>query len=482
MNPGMKKKSFYITTPIYYPNASLHMGHAYTNVLADILARYHRSIKGETTFFLSGTDDHSIQVAKVAEKAGRNPKDFVLEKGKEFKNLYSKLGVEVDEFIQTSDQEKHWPGAVLLWKKIAKNNDFEKRKYSGLYCIGCEAFKKEVELVDGNCPLHGFAPEFVEEENYFFKLSKYSNILRQKIESGEINIVPETRKKEILSFITMGLEDVSFSRPKKSISWGIPVPNDPGQVMYVWCDALTNYISALGYGRADDENFKKFWPADVHIMGKDILRFHAAIWPAMLISAGLPLPKNILVHGMINSGGRKMSKTLGNVINPLDIVKEYGTDALRYFLAREISTFEDGDFTMERFKDAYNANLANGLGNLVSRVMTMAETHLTEPIKIPEIPIWLEYLDFLNNFEINKTMELIWKEISALDLIIQTELPFKLVKTDLQAGRKIISDLVFSLHTVARMLAPILPETSEKILKLIQENKKPENPLFLRKD
>ncbi len=487
---------FYITTPIYYPNADLHMGHAYTTTLSDILARYHKVI-GDETRLSSGTDDHAYKVAQAAIRAGQDTREYVVAQGERFKNLFGKLGVELDDFIQTSDKERHWPGACEIWKRLEANGDLEKRSYKGLYCIGCESFKKPEDLLNGKCPDHDKAPEELEEENYFFKLSNYTNKLKKIIEGDELVIKPEARKNEILAQLNRGLDDVSFSRPVKSTAWGIPVPGDPEQVMYVWCDALTNYITSLGFGTSDQSNFDKFWPADVHMMGKDILRFHAAIWPAMLLSAKLPLPKSLFVHGFITSGGRKMSKTIGNVVDPLAVITEYdelgegvGVEALRYFLAREISPFEDGDFTLERFKEAYNANLANGLGNLASRIMKMAESHLlgvptsiggraSEPGE-SELPS--TYTDLMSNFEIQKACDYIWSEIGRLDTLIQSSQPFKLIKTEPEKGRDIISDLVIDLYKIARMLTPILPTTVRLIKESVKANKSFEKPLFPRKD
>jgi methionyl-tRNA synthetase len=295
-------------------------------------------------------------------------------------------------------------------------------------------------------------------------------------------ILPQTRKNEILSVLKDGLQDVSFSRPKSKVPWGIPVPGDDSQVMYVWCDALSNYISALGYGTDNDELFKKFWPVDAHVLGKDILRFHAAIWPAMLLSAGIPVPKRLIVHGLILSNGKKMSKSLGNTISPKELIEEYGAEALRLYIAKEISLFEDGELTKESFKSAYNANLANGLGNLVSRVMKMAETNLDAPVSIKEMTTPEDWKEALNNFDIQKAVNITWKWVQNLDQKIQETQPFKLVKTDKEAGEKIITELVQDVYTIAEMLEPILPETSEKIKALVKANKSPETPLFVRKD
>jgi methionyl-tRNA synthetase len=458
------------------------MGHAYVVTLCDILARGQK-LQGKEVYFLTGSDENTGKILKTIEESGQHVEEFLEEARTSFKNLYSSLDISYDQFIQTSDKEKHWPGAVALWNKLVLSGDIYKSKYTGLYCLACETFYTEKDLIEGKCPIHVSVPEKIEEENYFFKLSKYTEKIKEKIQSDELKIVPQTRKNEILALLERGLEDVSFSRPIKNVPHGIPVPNDPEQVIYVWCDALVNYISALGYGRPDTALFEKFWPADVHVIGKDILRFHAAIWPAMLLSSGLPLPKSLLVHGLITSGGHKMSKSLGNVIDPLDVISEYGKEALRYYLAREISTFEDGDMTMEKFKEAYNANLANGLGNLVSRVMKMAQDNLDAPVHLHDGDADLSlYSEFLNKFEVGKAMDYLWLQIGLLDQTIAETTPFKVVKTDKVLGQKMIAGLVEKLFAIAKMLKPVLPETSEKIKELIVKNKSPETPLFVRKD
>lgn len=473
-------KKFYITTPIFYPNANLHMGHAYTVTVCDVLKRAHE-LQGDATYFLTGSDENTGKILKVVAEKNQTVTEYLTEVTEKFKDLYGRLDISHDQFIQTSDKEKHWPGAQALWSKLVESGDIYKSKYVGLYCVGCETFYTEKDLVDGKCPVHLTIPEKIEEDNYFFRLSKYTEIIKEKIKSDELSIVPTTRKNEIIAQLDRGLDDISFSRPTKNVPYGIPVPGDAEQVIYVWCDALVNYISALGYGR-DDSLFQKFWPAQVHVIGKDILRFHAAIWPAMLLSAGLPLPKSLLVHGFITSGGHKMSKSLGNVIDPYDLVNEYGKDAVRYYLVREISPFEDGDMTMERFKEAYNAGLANGLGNLASRILTLSEKYLDTCPEIPEGDDFSEYFDFFEKFEIQKAADYVWNEIGDLDRFIQSTEPFKVVKVDEEHGKKLISDMVVRLYRIVRMLNPIMPETSDILKKLIKENKKPEKPLFLRKD
>lgn len=482
MTKSMSEKKFYITTPIFYPNAKLHLGHAYTTTLSDILARYHRLL-GEDTYFLTGSDENTQKMVEAARKEGKEPLVFLDEIVGKFSGLFKELDISYDQFIRTTDQQTHWPGAQKLWRKLVEAGDIYKKEYEGLYCVGHEAFITEKDLVDGKCPDHGTVPEFLKEENYFFKLSKYTSPIKEKILSGELAIVPQSRRNEILSLLEEGLEDISFSRPRKA-DWpqglGVPVPGDASQVMYVWCDALSNYITALDYAN-EGQLYKEFWPASVHVIGKDILRFHAAIWPAMLISAGVPLPNTLLVTGLIMSGGKKMSKSLGNVIDPEELLAEYGTDAVRYFLARHISPFEDGDITREAFKDAYNADLANGLGNLVARIMKLAEDNLEkgthpEPEAFPQA-----YTDALEHFEVNKAADVIWERIKLLDQQITDTVPFKIIKTNPVEGKELIAALTQELYGVARMLSPFMPATSKIIKDAIVQNKKPDN-LFARKD
>ena len=482
----MADKKFYITTPIFYPNAKLHLGHAYTTTLSDILVRYHRLV-GEDTYFLTGSDENTQKMVDSARKEGKEPLQFLDEIVGKFSSLFKELDISYDQFIRTTDQTKHWRGATALWQKLVDAGDIYKKQYEGLYCTGHEAFITEKDLVDGKCPDHGTVPEFIKEENYFFRLSKYTKPIKEKIESGELRVVPESRKNEILSLLSEGLQDVSFSRPRKA-DWpaglGVPVPGDSSQVMYVWCDALSNYITALGYGTEDDALYNEFWATNeqrMHVIGKDILRFHAAIWPGMLLSAGLPLPKTLLVHGFITSGGKKMSKTLGNVIDPEELLAEYGTEAVRYYLARHITPFDDGDITREHFKEVYNANLANGLGNLVARIMKLAEDNLPEGTR-PEVASFpKEFTDAMDAFEVNRALDFVFARIGALDQTITQTEPYKVVKTDPERGRELIKDLTQELYIIGRMLNPFMPETNKKIKEAIVANKKPGN-LFTRKD
>lgn len=476
------EKHFYLTTPIFYPNAKLHLGHAYTTTLSDSIVRYHR-LMGEKTYFLTGSDENTQKMVDSARKEGKEPIQFLDEIVGRFSTLFRELDISYDQFIRTTDQKQHWPGATALWNKLVEAGDIYKKEYEGLYCVGHEAFITDKDLVDGKCPDHGTVPEHLKEENYFFRLSKYNDIIKQKIESDELLIVPTSRKNEILSLLSTGLEDISFSRPHRA-DWpaglGVPVPGDDSQVMYVWCDALSNYITALGYGR-DDALYQEFWPG-MHVIGKDILRFHAAIWPAMLLSAGIQLPKQLLVHGFITSGGKKMSKTLGNVIDPEELLAEYGTDAVRYFLMRHISPFEDGDITRDAFKAAYNADLANGLGNLASRIMTLAEKYLPAPIERPAADSFTrEFTDAMGRFEVNKAVEYVWSRVQDLDKVLTETQPFKVVKVDVEKGKEMIAAAATELYLIARMLNPFMPRTSEAIKAAVLANKKPEN-MFPRKE
>jgi len=457
-------KKFYITTSIAYTNALPHIGFALETIQADVLARYHKSL-GEDVFYLTGTDEHGIKIAKAAKQAGKSPEEFTDQISAKFKELSSLLNLSNNDFIRTTDQKRHWPAIKKLWLKLKENNDIYKKKYQGYYCSGCEAFITEKDLDNGKCPNHDQKPELVEEENYFFKLSKYLPQIKEKIEKDEIKIIPETRKNEVLGYIKAGLEDISFSRAKEKY-WGFPVPDDEKQTIYVWGDALPNYISAIGYAQ-ETEQFKKYWPADVHCIGKDILKFHALIWPAMLLSLGLELPKNIFVHGFISVDGQKMSKSLGNVIDPFELVKKYGVDPVRYFLLREIPAFEDGDFSYEKFEQRYNSDLANGIGNLVARVAKMAgdinpETKIQNS-KIEKVikETQKNYKKALEEFKFNEALKSIWDLISFCDKYIEETKPWEQNK----GAKLILADLSFTIDVIADLLEPFLPETSEKIKK-----------------
>ncbi len=467
----MVKKKFYITTSIAYTNALPHCGFALEIIQADVLARYHR-ILGEDVFFLTGTDEHGAKIAKAAQTEEKSPKQLTDEISTKFRSLKQALSLSNDDFIRTTDQKKHWPAVGKVWLGLSK--DIYKKKYQGLYCLGCEAFITSKDLKDGKCIMHQKEPEEIKEENYFFKLSKYENEIQEAIETDKLKIIPQARKNEVLSFIKAGLKDISFSRPRKDLQWGIPVPDDDSQTIYVWADALTNYLSALGYAQ-ESEKFKKFWPADIHCIGKDILRFHAIIWPGILLSLGLPLPKAILVHGFIGVDNQKMSKSLGNVIDPFELVDKYGTDAVRYFLLREIPATADGDFTYEKFEKRYNGDLAAGLGNLTARVLTMAEKKGIKTISPEEEfteeinKTWEDYRQAMEDCAFSEALIAVWNLISYCDRYIEKEQPWKSEGLQLE---KILSNLLFALTNIAQLLEPLLPQTSEKIVQQIGTEEK----------
>ncbi|MEK9134755.1 MAG: class I tRNA ligase family protein [Patescibacteria group bacterium] len=452
------KNKFYITTSIAYTNASPHIGFALEAIQADVLARYHRNLS-EDVFFLTGTDEHGAKIAKAAEKSGKNPQEFTDEISAKFHGLTKGLNLSNDDFIRTTDQARHWPTVKDIWLKLKKNNDIYKKNYKGLYCLGCEAFITQKDLIDGKCKIHLKEPEAIGEENYFFRLSKYSNKIEELIKKDEVKIIPQEKKNEMLNFVRQGLEDISFSRPSKDLKWGIPVPDDDSQTIYVWADALVNYLLP-----------KKYWPADIHCLGKDILRFHATIWLGMLLSSKLPLPKSIFVHGFITSNGQKMSKSLGNVVDPFELIRKYGADAVRYFLLREIPATEDGDFTIEKFEQRYNADLASGLGNLVARVITLAEKFKIQISKSkinPKFEIQInktreKYKKALEEFKFNEALIAIWELISFCDKIINEEKPW-------EGGKeKIIDDLQITIIEIANLIKPFMPETSGKIIEQIK--------------
>ncbi len=470
---------FYVTTSIAYTNAPPHIGFALELIQADVLARYHRLLE-EDVFFLTGTDEHGTKIAKAAEKNEKEPKDFVDEISGRFKKLTKILNISNNDFIRTTDEKRHWPAVKKVWLKLKENGDIYKKKYKGLYCVGCEAFISEKDLVDGKCPNHQKEPELIEEENYFFKLSKYSKEAKKAIEKDKIRIIPETRKNEVLSFIKQGVEDISCSRLREKLQWGIPVPDDDTQTVYVWFEALINYISALGYAEKNDK-FKKLWPADIHCIGKDILRFHSLLWPAMLLSLGLNLPKVILVHGYLTSNGQKMSKSLGNVIDPFELVKKYsstgspqvGADAVRYYLLREIPSVKDGDFTYEKFEGRYNSDLASGVGNLLARVRVMADGigFKENNLKVVDLKIKetrKNYKKSLEEFKFNESLKVIWDLISFSDKYIDKEKPWEKKEDSTQ----VLGNLLVALDNIAELLKPFLPETSEKIIKEIERDKK----------
>jgi methionyl-tRNA synthetase len=454
-------KKFYITTSIPYTNAVPHIGFALEAVQADVLARFHRNHK-ENVFFLTGTDEHGLKIKKAAEKSGKTPEEFVKETSQRFLDLMKALNISNDDFIRTSDEKRHKPAVEKLWLKLVENGDIYKKRYKGYYCSGCESFIIGRDLIEGKCPIHKKEPDFVEEENYFFKLSKYLPRIKEEIKNGGLKVIPATKANEILGYIKNGIEDISFSRSRDKY-WGLAVPGDESQIIYVWCDALPNYISAIGYAK-ETKDFKKFWPADVHCIGKDILKFHAIIWPAMLLSLGLKLPKAIFVHGFINVNGQKMSKSLGNVVDPFPLIEKYGADALRYYLLREISSSEDGDFTVEKFEARYNSDLASGVGNLVSRVEALKNKvgfdekpskEIREKVKVIE----KDCDKAIQEFKFNEGLRVIWGLIGFCDKFIEENKPWE----NRDNSKKVLGDMVFAIESIGKLIKPFLPETAEKI-------------------
>jgi methionyl-tRNA synthetase len=480
-------KTFYITTTLPYVNAEPHIGFAMEIVRADVVARFKKS-QGFSVFFNTGTDEHGMKIWQKAKEEGKDPQSYVDVWADKFKDLKRILNLSEDlNFIRTTDKP-HEESAREFWKICDKNGFIYKKNYKIKYCVGCELEKTESELEDGKCPIHPkLKIEEIEEENYFFKFSHFQKPLLDFYSKNTNFIVPDFRFNELKAFVERGLQDFSISRLKSKMPWGISVPGDENHVMYVWFDALVNYISAIGWPN-DMEQFKK-WAVDsggmVQYCGKDNLRQQGAMWQAMLMAVGLPNSQTVVVDGFITGeGGIKMSKSLGNVFSPIEIVDEYGTDALRYFLLRELNSFEDSIFTKEKFKEAYNANLVNGLGNLVSRVMKMAETYLEAPVDVSSVREPMSVLNWVEKFDLKGAMDAIWSDseigMSVLDEIIQKDKPFEVAKNDLPKARLQITYLVKEIYRIAVLLEPFLPETSKKIKEAVLQNKKPEN-LFPRK-
>ena len=463
-----ENKKFYITTAIPYVNDRPHIGHAILHIYADVYARFHRQ-QGDKVLFSSGTDEHGGKIAEVAEKQNKTPKALTNTISASFRDGLEKLGISNDRFIRTTDPQ-HERIAKIIWKNLEK--DIYKNVYVGMYCVGCEEFKTEsyVKETEGVCPAHNRQYEKIEEENYFFRLSSYTEKIKDSIQSGEFKIYPKARQNEILSLLKEGLDDISISRSSEKLSWGIPVPGDESQVMYVWFEALMNYITVLDYPNGAD--FKEFWPADMQVIGKDILRFHAAIWPAMLLGLGLPLPKILYAHGFVSSNGQKMSKSLGNVVDPLEVVDKYGLDALRYYLLRHGPAVDDIDFTWEKFESAYNNELANELGNALSRVSSMIKRYQNGTVGVvPENShdVGL-YYKALEECRPDRALDVVWEQVRGLNQFIEEEKPWKVAKEDdTDHLREILAQAVASLLEIAELLKPFLPSTAEKIQYVFSE-------------
>ncbi|MBI3097405.1 MAG: methionine--tRNA ligase [Planctomycetes bacterium] len=469
MTPPRPK--FYITTAIDYVNSVPHVGTAYEKIGADALARWKR-LTGFDTFFLMGNDEHSVNVERRAREQNLDPLAYCDRMQVEFETVWKALHLSYDRFIRTTEPA-HRAAVQALYERVKAAGAVTRGKYTGWYCVSCEAYKKESDLVDGLCPNHRQKPQWIEEENWFFTLSRYQDALLRHIESHPGFVRPESRRNEILSAIRAGLDDISISR--STFKWGIPVPGDPAQVFYVWFDALPNYIAGAGFA-TDDARFARLWPADVHVVGKDITRFHCIIWPAMLMAAGLPLPQAVHGHGFVYLQGAKIGKTLGNVVDPLGLAREFGGDAVRYFLLREIEFDRDGDFSRDKLTDRYNADLANDLGNLVFRTTNMIHKYFGGKVRRPADPGgfvalqskmaegWDEQSARMDRLEFSAALAAVWSHVRAANLYIEQEAPWKLAKTGQQER---LAGVLWSVTDALRMLsvhlAPFIPVTAEKI-------------------
>jgi methionyl-tRNA synthetase len=468
---------FYITTAIDYPNSRPHIGTAFEKIGADVQARFQR-MEGRSVFFLMGNDENTIKVSQRAEQLGVEPKPYVDDMARQFREVWEALEISFDDFIQTSE-ERHHVGCRKFIQAVYDAGDIYKKPYVGLYCDGCEEFKTERDLVDGRCPNHPNTPlRQVEEENYFFAQSKYVDRLLDHYEANPDFIQPESRRNEIINYVKSGLQDVSISR--KGFTWGIEIPFDPDQKIYVWFDALLNYITGVGYG-TDDERFRRLWPADVHVIGKDITRFHCALWPAMLMSAGLPLPKRVFGHGFVYRKNeetgevQKMGKSLGNVVEPMEVIQKFSAEAFRHYFMSQCPFGGDGEFSFERFIDVYNADLANNLGNLYSRTLAMClkyfEGRLTDAPGV-EPRDWhqgvelaqlvAEVRELVGSFQYTAALQRIWLDVlGGVNRYISETQPFKLIKVDPDACKAVLINLAESLRVISILLKPFLPRTSE---------------------
>lgn len=473
----MKK---YITTAIPYVNGEPHIGHAYEFVQGDIIRRYYRDIVGDETLLLSGSDENALKNVRASEEAHIPIQQFVDTNAETFRKLAKKLLVEFDVFQKGSDTNHHFPASQQLWNLCAKNGDIYQKEYEGLYCVGCELFYTQDELNEkGECLEHPGKPlESIKENNYYFRLSRYQQNIIDLITSDTIKVVPESRKNEVLSFLKQPLHDISISRTnERAKNWGVPVPNDDSQRIYVWFDALNIYQSGVGF-TWNPEMYKKWWPADVHVIGKGITRFHAIYWPAFLLSAGLKLPKTIFVHGYFTVNGQKMSKSLGNVIDPMDVLKRYKADVLRFFFAHEMPSTADGDFSFQRLEQVYTGELANELGNLVSRITSLcAKDGISISISKNMERFPLELHQLYTTYQFQAVIEWIWKQIRELNREISEVAPWNFEAT---RRTNYLNDWLLRIHNIGMYLIPIMPDTSNQIMNCTQGSIKKIQPLFPR--
>ncbi len=462
----------YVTTAIDYANAVPHMGHVMEKIMADTIVRWFR-LRGDSVLFQIGMDEHGIKIQETAERQQISPAALVEKMAPIYHNLYERLNISFDRFIRTTDTVMHWPTVIALWNRLRAAGALEKRTYTGYYCLGCERFMTKRDLIDGKCQIHNAAPKEVTEENWFFLLKREGDWLKNLLtkDAGGFRIVPPARAQEVMTLIEQGLEDVSFSRPKTSLSWGIPVPDDPNQVMYVWCDALTNYISGLGL--LTDHADLSFWDdAEVtHVIGKDIARFHALIWPAMLKQAGVRTPDRLLMHGFVTNEGQKMSKTIGNVVDPEDVLKRFAgnPDPLRFFLSHEIPVGNDGDFSWKRLEELYDAQLRNKLGNLLNRVLVMLGKMdrrivvSSDPTWIAGDTVWTQFADALDSFDQWKAIHVIFDWIEESNKFMNDRAPWKVASEE--DKHVILSALAENLRHISLMLLPFIPDTAYRISK-----------------
>lgn len=472
------KNKFYLHSAIPYVNAAPHIGHAQEFVYANVVRRYQKLL-GKEVLYLCGADENALKIVQAAEKAGMDPQTFCNKHNQEFLILANKLNVKFCVWQRGTDKEHHYPASQKLWQLCEKAGDIYKKSYTGLYCVGCESFYTPEELDEkGECFEHpGRKPDQVSEENYFFRLSKYQDFITDLVETDTLKIIPEARKNEALAFIKKGLQDFSISRSRqRAKGWGVPVPNDPSQIMYVWFDGLNIYQSGVGFGW-NEAKYEKWWPPELMIIGKGILRFHAVYWPAILKSARLTLPKQLFVHGYLTVDGQKMSKTIGNVVDPNEVLDKFGTDAVRYYLLREIPTTGDGDYSERRFKELYNADLANGLGNLIARVAKLCEKITLSPPKPLEFNS--EFKKEMELFHFDSVLASLWEQIKEIDKFINDNEPWKI--TDEKKLTEVLNYAVGEIREIAYHLQPFLPETAEKILTQFSgQTVKSQPPLFPR--